>query len=151
MLDHVPDGSILTPHPGELKRLVGEWTDDYDKIGRVQELVNEHNLIVLIKGANTLIVAPGLIKINSTGNPGMATAGSGDVLSGMLGSLLAQGYDPIIAAIMGVYLHGSAGNFAANELGFEALTASEISERISMAFLELFREEAPAEPAKEQG
>ena len=81
----------------------------------------------------------------------MATAGSGDVLSGMLGSLLAQGYDPIIAAIMGVYLHGSAGNFAANELGFEALTASEISERISMAFLELFREEAPADPAKEQG
>ncbi|PQB04317.1 NAD(P)H-hydrate dehydratase [Aureitalea marina] len=143
MFDSIPQGSILTPHPGELKRLVGEWTDDYDKIERVKQLCEKHQLIILVKGANTLVIGPGLIKINSTGNPGMATAGSGDVLSGMIGSLLAQGYEPIIAAIMGVYLHGSAGNMAATELGFEAVTASEISSRISESFLELFREEAP--------
>lgn len=145
LMQSIPPNSILTPHPGELKRLVGEWTDDYDKIKRVQELARKYNLIVLVKGANTLIIGPKMIKINSTGNPGMATAGSGDVLSGMIGSLLAQGYEPVIAAIMGVYLHGSAGNMAANELGFEAITASQISNRISDAFLELFREETAVE------
>ncbi|MCH9659501.1 MAG: NAD(P)H-hydrate dehydratase [Bacteroidetes bacterium] len=146
----VPSGSICTPHVGELKRLVGEWTDDYDKLAKVKAFSKEHKVGVVIKGANTMTVFGDDIFVNTTGNPGMATAGSGDVLTGIITGLLAQGYDPQVAAMFGVYLHGSAGNIVTASQGFEALMASDIIANLGAAFIELFRkEEAPPQEAQE--
>lgn len=139
---------ILTPHEGELKRLVGEWKDDFEKWEKAKQLSKETNCIIVLKGAHTLIIEGDNTYINTTGNPGMATAGSGDTLSGLLAGLLAQGYGALEASILGVYLHGSAGNSAAHEIGYEALTASEIINRLGMAFIALF--ENPNATAKEQ-
>jgi NAD(P)H-hydrate repair Nnr-like enzyme with NAD(P)H-hydrate dehydratase domain len=88
--------------------------------------------------------------INSTGNPGMATAGSGDVLTGIITGLLSQGYDPLLASVFGVYLHGSAGNIASEIMGYEAMTASDILENLGNAYLELFaKPDAAAETQEE--
>ena len=136
-LGTVPKGSVLTPHPGELKRLIGPWRDDFDKLQKARELVRKLQCVLLIKGAHTLILSREKTYVNSSGNPGMATAGSGDVLSGMITGLMAQGYPPQEAAILGVFLHGRAGDLMAVDTGFEALTASGILEGISGAFMEL--------------
>lgn len=133
----IPGGSILTPHPGELKRLVGPWKDDFDKLEKALAFADAHNCILVVKGAHTMVLAQGRGYVNTTGNPGMATAGSGDVLSGILTGLLAQGYEPLQAALLGVYLHGRAGDLAASRTGYEALTASGIIASVSQAFLEL--------------
>src|SRR5690606_4165406 len=102
----LPPGSILTPHPKELERLIGPWTDDFEKIEKVRDWCYTYRQIVIVTGANSAIVSPdGTVHLNSTGNPGMATAGSGDVLSGVITSLLAQRYTPTKAALLGVYLH----------------------------------------------
>ena len=106
-------------------------------------------MIVVIKGANTIIVFGDQLFVNSTGNPGMATAGSGDVLTGIITGLVSQGYEPLVAAIFGVYLHGSAGNIASQVKGFEALVASDIISNIGKAFLALFEQEAT--PPLEEG
>jgi len=134
----LPENSILTPHEGELKRLVGEWKDDFDKLKKAQKLSEDLRSIVVLKGAHTLIISNGETYINTTGNPGMATAGSGDTLSGLLAGLLAQGYEPLEASLLGVFLHGAAGNIGAHDLGYEALTASDIIDRIGDAFIALF-------------
>lgn len=134
----IPPKSILTPHPGELKRLVGEWKDDYDKLEKAKAFSKKHDVVVLIKGSHTITVYGDKLYINTTGNPGMATAGSGDVLTGVITGMVSQGYDPLLAAVFGVYLHGSAGNIAAQENGFEALMAGDIVEKIGQAYLDLF-------------
>ncbi|MFK5982073.1 MAG: NAD(P)H-hydrate dehydratase [Flavobacteriaceae bacterium] len=139
LLKSLPKNSILTPHPGELKRLIGEWKNDYHKIELTKKFSKENQVVVLIKGANTLIINGKEVYVNQNGNPGMATAGSGDVLTGIITGLLSQEYDPLEAAIFGVYLHGSAGDIASNYLGFEALVASDIIDNIGNAFLELFK------------
>ncbi|MCO5723777.1 NAD(P)H-hydrate dehydratase [Robiginitalea marina] len=136
-LHRIPGGSILTPHPGELKRLVGPWKDDFDKLEKALVFAGAHKCILVVKGAHTMVFAQGKGYVNTTGNPGMATAGSGDVLSGMITGLLAQGYEPLQAALLGVYLHGRAGDLGASRTGYEALTATEIISSISQAFLEL--------------
>jgi hydroxyethylthiazole kinase-like uncharacterized protein yjeF len=136
-LGEVPKGSVLTPHPGELKRLIGPWSDDFDKLQKARELVRKLQCVLLIKGAHTLILTTVKTYVNTSGNPGMATAGSGDVLSGMITGLMAQGYPPEQAALLGVFLHGRAGDLMAGNTGFEALTASGILEGISGAFREL--------------
>ncbi|MEJ2162854.1 MAG: NAD(P)H-hydrate dehydratase [Robiginitalea sp.] len=136
-VEAIPPGSILTPHPGELRRLIGPWKDDFEKLQKAQELVNTLKCILLIKGAHTLILSGNKTYVNSSGNPGMATAGSGDVLSGLITGLLAQGYPPVEAAILGVFLHGRAGDLMAYETGQEALTATGILNGISAAFMEL--------------
>ncbi|RDK85298.1 NAD(P)H-hydrate dehydratase [Marinirhabdus gelatinilytica] len=138
LLEKLPELSILTPHPGELKRLVGDWKDDFEKLEKTKAFAKQHNVIIIVKGANTIVAIENRLYINTTGNPGMATGGSGDVLSGMIAGLLSQGYDPLIASVFAAYLHGSAGNQATHTLGFEALTASDIVEHIGAAFLELF-------------
>lgn len=143
LLVSIPKLSVITPHPGELERLIGAWTDDYDKLDKVKIFSKKHNVIVVIKGANTIVVIEERLYINSTGNPGMATGGSGDVLSGMIAGLIAQGYDPLIASVFGTYLHGSAGNIATQQMGFEALLASDIIANIGNAFLALFEPEQP--------
>lgn len=142
-LKYLPPDSILTPHPGELRRLVGDWKDDFDKLEKASEFSKAHDCILLIKGAHTLVFHQGLGYVNSSGNPGMATAGSGDVLSGMITALLAQGYPPVHAALLGVYLHGRAADLKAAELGYESLTATGILGGIAGAFTELIQNEVP--------
>ena len=133
----VPD-SILTPHPGEFRRLVGEWSGEQDKILKLRTLAAESQSIVVLKGANTLICDPsGSIYINSTGTPGMAKGGSGDVLTGLITGLLARGYAPLQAAILGVYMHGVAGEKAADYFGIEAMNSGDIIDFLGDAFNEL--------------
>ncbi|MGB1451647.1 MAG: NAD(P)H-hydrate dehydratase, partial [Marinirhabdus sp.] len=146
----IPKNSILTPHPGELKRLIGPWADDFEKIEKTKKLATALNAIVVVKGADTLTVFNGQLYINASGNPGMATGGTGDALAGVLCGLLAQGYDPLIAAVFGVYLHGSSGNIASQQQGFEAMIASDVIANLGPAFLELFAPNAE-ERQKKQG
>ncbi|MFY0674972.1 MAG: NAD(P)H-hydrate dehydratase [Bacteroidia bacterium] len=108
-LNKVPKNSIITPHPKELERLIGKTKDSFEQLENAKEFAKKYGVILLIKRANTAIVnSDGIVYFNSTGNPGLAKAGSGDVLSGIIASFLAQGYDPIIAAKLGVYIHGKA-------------------------------------------
>jgi NAD(P)H-hydrate epimerase len=126
---------ILTPHPGEFKRLVGNWKNDFEKIEIQRKFSIENNCIVVLKGAHTSISMPnGKIYFNSTGNNGMSTGGSGDVLTGIILGLTAIGYEPNQAAIFGVYLHGLAGDLAAKKQSCEALIASDIIEYLGSAF-----------------
>ncbi len=134
-LNFLPPLTVLTPHPGEFTRLAGESSDSMDRLEKQKTLSKEFNCIIVLKGANTSVCEPGgKIWFNSTGNPGMATAGSGDTLTGMILSLLAQGYDPASAAIAGVWLHGMAGDIAASRISNESLIASDIIESIGSAF-----------------
>lgn len=138
LLGTVPDNTILTPHPKELERLIGTWDNDFDKWERTRVLAQQYKLIVMIKGAHTAIVLPdGRTYFNSSGNPGMATAGSGDVLSGIITGLLAQGYTPEEAATMGVWVHGRAGDLARRDLGMESLIASDLIAYLPKALMEL--------------
>lgn len=141
LLKLLPKNSVLTPHPGELERLIGKWKDDYDKIEKVKKFSKKHKIVLLIKGAYTMTVFDDNLYINSSGNPGMATAGSGDALSGVITGLLSQGYDPLLASIFGVYMHGCAGDIAAGQMGYEAIMASDIINNLSEAYLELFETE----------
>ena len=134
-LSFLPKNSILTPHPKEFERLAGKWSDDYDKLKKLREFSSKYNVYVVLKGAFTATCFPDkTIYFNSTGNPGMATAGSGDVLTGMITGLLAQGYTPGIAAVVGVYLHGLAGDLAARKKGQEGMVAGDIIENIGKAY-----------------
>ncbi len=129
-----PD-TILTPHPKEFERLAGSTDNGFARLDRQLAFSREHNCIVILKGAFTSITtSDGTVFFNSTGNPGMATAGSGDVLTGILLSLLAQGLTPVNAAVAGVYLHGLAGDIAAAESSFESLIASDIINCLGKAF-----------------
>jgi hydroxyethylthiazole kinase-like uncharacterized protein yjeF len=131
----IPKGSILTPHPGEFARLVGEWKNDFDKLEKLKEFSSRTQSIVLLKGAYSAIATPdGKIYFNPTGNPGMATGGSGDVLTGILTALLAQGYSSLEASITGVYVHGLAGDLAVREKGEISLIAGDIINYLSAAF-----------------
>lgn len=134
-LSMLPAGTVLTPHPKEFERLAGKIDNGFDRLNRQIEFSLEHKCIIVLKGAHTSITTPeGQIMINSTGNPGMATGGSGDVLTGIILSLLAQGYTPVNSAVLGVYLHGFAGDLAARELCYESIVASDIINYISKAF-----------------
>lgn len=136
---NVPKGSVLTPHPKELERLLGSWKDDMDKLEKAKELSKKHAVIIVIKGAHTIVVDADKLFINNSGNPGMATAGSGDVLAGIITGLVSQGYPPLTAAILGVYLHGCAGDITSATFGFDSLLAGDILKNIGKAFLFLFQ------------
>jgi NAD(P)H-hydrate epimerase len=134
----LPSGTIITPHPKEFERLAGKSANGYERLQKQMEFSRQHNLIVVLKGAYTSVSEPdGNVWFNSTGNAGMATAGSGDVLTGMILSLLAQGYNPVNAAITGVYLHGLAGDMAAERSGCESVIASDIISETGAAFKRL--------------
>lgn len=151
LLKLLPQFSILTPHPKELERLIGTWKDDFDKIAKAKAFVKAYKLILVIKGANTMIVFQDKIFINSTGNPGLATAGTGDVLTGIITGLIAQGYDPVAATIFGVYLHGKSADIALNDFGYQSLIASHVIEYLGEAYLDLFKQpEAPQQTQAEQ-
>jgi len=134
LLGKLPAQSILTPHQGELKRLIGEWTDEYDKLEKIKHFVQLYNVILVSKDAYTLIAAKDKIFINSTGNAGMATAGSGDTLSGIISGHLAQKYAPLDAAVLGVYLHGLAGDKYVQDFDQNSLLASDIIDYLKNAF-----------------
>ena len=137
-LSFLPAKTILTPHPKEFERLFGKTSNAFERLELLREKALQHGIIIVLKGANTAVAMPnGTVFFNSTGNPGMATAGSGDVLTGMILSLLAQRYTPEEAAVIGVYLHGLAGDIAASEIGQEALIASDITEHIGNAYMSL--------------
>jgi hydroxyethylthiazole kinase-like uncharacterized protein yjeF len=137
----IPERAILTPHPKEFERLAGKSSNSFDRLKSQVKFSGDHKCFVILKGANTSITTPdGKVYFNSTGNPGMATAGSGDVLTGILLSLLSQGYPPENAAVLGVYLHGLAGDISAGELCYESIIASDIINSLSAAFRKL-REE----------
>lgn len=128
----VPQNTIITPHPKEFKRLFGKSSNDFERLQLQKQQSKTREWIIVLKGAHSSISLPnGDIFFNMTGNPGMATAGSGDVLSGIICALLAQGYPPSDAAILGVYLHGWAGDFAAKAKSQTALIASDLIEFLS--------------------
>lgn len=137
-LSFLPKGSILTPHPKEFERLVGKWSDDFEKLQMLRDFCFKYGIYVVLKGAFTCTCTPdGNCYFNSTGNPGMGTAGSGDVLTGLITGLLAQGYTPGQAATLGVYLHGLAGDLAAKKTGYEAMIAGDIIKSLGKAFRKL--------------
>ena len=128
---------VLTPHPGEAARLLGLKSAAVaaDREGAVVELARRTGAVVVLKGAGTLVSDGELIYVNSTGNPGMATAGSGDVLTGVIASLLAQGMTPFDGAVLGVHLHGLAGDLAAAKLGEHGMIATDILAELPHACL----------------
>ena len=137
-IQQLPKGIILTPHPKEFDRLEGHSADSYERLTKACNLAERLQGIVILKGHYTAIcMADGHVMFNPTGNAGMATAGSGDVLTGIITGLLARGYQPKEACMVGVYLHGLAGDLAAAELGEESLLASDIIQYLPRAFKRL--------------
>lgn len=135
MLEQLPEESVLTPHPKEFIRMFGESKNSYHRLQKAREVAQKYKLILVMKGAYTKVVAPdGKVYFNSTGNPGMATAGSGDVLTGIIGSLLAQGYPALTAARLGVYLHGLSADLALEQESEESLMAGDIIAGLGKAF-----------------
>ncbi|HMT68083.1 MAG TPA: NAD(P)H-hydrate dehydratase, partial [Bacteroidales bacterium] len=136
-LDLLPPLTVLTPHPGEFRRLTGTTSTDFRLVQEQREFAVRYRCVVVLKGAHTSVALPdGTLFFNSTGNPGMATGGSGDVLTGIITSLLAQGYDPSDAAVAGVYLHGLSGDIALRIHSEEAVIAGDILMNIGRAFRE---------------
>ncbi len=136
LLQLIPSGSILTPHPKEFERLFGETANEFDRALLALEKAAQLKSVIVLKGHHSFIATPdGQGFFNATGNAGMATAGSGDVLTGVLTSLLAQGYGPVAAAALGVYLHGLAGDLAAKEISMEAMIAGDLIIYLGKAFL----------------
>ncbi len=134
----VPAISILTPHPKEFERLFGATANEFDRVSLALQKAKELNCIIVLKGHYTFIATPGgRGYFNSTGNAGMATAGSGDVLTGLLTGLLAQGYNATETALLGVYLHGLAGDIAAKAFSAEAMIAGDIINCLGPAFREV--------------
>ncbi len=139
MFKLLPEKTVLTPHNKELERLLSGWKDDFEKLSKAKEFSKQYDCIIVIKGANTITVAANELFINTSGNPGMATAGSGDVLTGVISGLIAQGYESLQAAVFGVYLHGSAADIAIQQTSYQGLLAGDILAHLGKSYLELFR------------
>jgi NAD(P)H-hydrate epimerase len=135
LIPAIPKKSILTPHPKEFERLVGSWAHDVERIEKQIDFSCKTNTIVILKGAHTSVCTPeGMVYFNNTGNPGMATGGSGDVLTGLITSLLAQGCTPEESALLGVWIHGTAGDCASKIVGETGLIATDIINSLPEAF-----------------
>jgi ADP-dependent NAD(P)H-hydrate dehydratase / NAD(P)H-hydrate epimerase len=138
-LAFLPKCTILTPHPGEFARLAGKTSNSFDRLEILRLFCIRYSLNIVLKGAYTVICSPlGNCYFNPTGNQGMATGGSGDVLTGIVAGLLAQGYNATEACILGVYIHGLSGDLAAKEIGYEALIAGDIIRNLGKGFMELY-------------
>lgn len=134
LLTMLPANTVITPHIGEFDRLFGEHKTSEERLLKAIEMAKYYNIIIVLKGHFTATIRPtGKVYFNSTGNPGMATAGAGDVLTGIIASFMAQGYRPEHAATIGVYIHGLAGDLAAEELGEAGMIASDIINNIGKA------------------
>lgn len=138
LLNELPPGSILTPHPKEFERLFGKTANHPEKINIARQHAQKLFVYIIIKGHNSVLVCPdGEVYFNSTGNPGMATGGSGDVLTGILTGLLAQSYSSKEACLMGMFIHGLAADIAVQRVSQEALIAGDIIEYLGKAFLHI--------------
>lgn len=139
LLSKLPTGSILTPHVKEFERLFGKAKNDFERLNTLQEKAKQYSITIILKGAHSAIaLSDGTVYFNCSGNPGMASAGSGDVLTGILTSLVAQGYDSQAASIIGTYVHGLAGDFAYKGSSFESMIASDLVDNLGKAFNTLF-------------
>lgn len=148
LLNYLPKDSILTPHPKELERLIGPWKNDFDKLEKAANLAKEYQIILVIKGAHTCILNGENFFFNTTGNAALATAGSGDVLTGIITGLKAQNYGSLEAAILGVYLHGATAEIGVEDYGFASFNARHIIEYLPDAILELLRPPEISENSK---
>ena len=138
LLHHLPEGTVITPHVGEFDRLTGVSKNTYERIQKARAMAAEKKINIVLKGAYTAVCTPtGKVYFNTSGNSGMATAGSGDVLTGMILGLLAQGYRPDEASVIGVYLHGIAGNLASANLSEESMIAGDIIQMSGLAFKQM--------------
>lgn len=137
LLKIIPKNSVLTPHPKELERLLGKWKNDYDKLNKIKKFTKNNALVLILKGANTIIAQDQNIYFNTTGNPALATAGSGDVLTGIITGLMAQNYSAFESSILGVYLHGLTADVAMQNQTYETFIASDIVDNLSNAFVNL--------------
>lgn len=137
LLKLLPKKTILTPHKKELERLIGTWKNEEEKLRLVATIAIKYNLIFVLKGSLTQIFDGKKLYENTTGNAALATAGSGDSLSGIITSFLAQGYEPLEASILGVYIHGLTADIAISSTGYESFISSDISENLGKAFLSL--------------
>lgn len=134
----LPAGTILTPHPGEFDRMFGKSSDGAERMDRAIDQAQRLRSVIVLKGAYTAICAPsGHVFFNPTGNHGMAKGGSGDVLTGLITGLRAQGLAAINATVVGVYVHGLAGDLAAGDVGADGMTASDLIDHIPAAFMAL--------------
>ncbi len=139
MLSLLPAKTVITPHIGEFDRLFGNHNSSEARLQKAIEMAKQYNIIIVLKGHYSVTIRPtGRVYINPTGNPGMATAGSGDVLTGIIASFIAQGYKPEHAAMIGVFVHGLAGDMAADEVGEFGMTASDISNYCGKAIAAIF-------------
>lgn len=142
LLGKLPAKTILTPHVGEFERLFGKCNDSFERLTLQRKKSIEHQIVIVLKGSNTSISTPdGSVYFNVNGNPGMATGGSGDVLTGILTALLAQQYSTTEAAILGTYLHGHSGDICSRKTGEEALIAGDIIKNLGKAFQSLYDSE----------
>lgn len=149
-LNYLPENTILTPHPKELERLIGAWKDDYEKLEKVALFSKKYNCIVVLKGANTVIIDKYQFYFNASGNPALATAGTGDVLTGLITGLLAQSYTPLQAALFAVFVHGRTADFSMNTGFMEAFTASDIINLLPDAIYDFFNFEENKKPLIEE-
>lgn len=138
LIPKIPHQSVLTPHPKELEQLIGTWKNDFEKIEKTKAFSTKHNLVVVIKDAYTITVAGENLFINVNGNPGLATAGSGDVLSGIITGLIAQNYDPTVAAVFGVYLHANTADIIINQHMPEYVIASDLVDYLGLSLRSIF-------------
>jgi len=150
LLKLLPEQTVLTPHPKELERLIGAWKNDFDKLKKIKTFSKKHKVIVVIKGANTITVFEDKLYVNTTGNPGLSTAGSGDVLTGIITGLISQGYSPLVAAIFGVYLHGKSADIAVEDYGYQSLIASHVIDYLGEAYIDLFKQPEPSQQEEEK-
>ncbi len=143
LLNYIPAQSILTPHPKEFERLFGPTENSMEQQKLASEKATEHQLIIVLKGHRTQIILPdGAVFYNMRGNAGMAKGGSGDVLTGMLVSLLAQNYSPAEAALFGVWLHGAAGDVAVPRYSQEAMLPGNLIDSIGEVFRQLAKKKS---------
>lgn len=134
LLSMLPPRTVITPHIGEFDRLFGEQVSSEERLKKAIEMARYYNIVIVLKNHFTMIVRPtGKVYFNSTGNAGMATAGSGDVLTGVIAAFIAQGFQPEHAATIGVFVHGLAGDIASEEIGEYGVTASDITNRLGRA------------------
>lgn len=144
----LPKDTVLTPHPKELERLLGKWKNDFDKLEKAKAFSKNHEVILVLKGAHSITVYHDKLYVNTSGNPGLATAGTGDVLTGIITGLISQGYNPLIATVFGVYLHGKSADIAVADHSYQSLIASHIIEYLGAAYLDLFKQPEPNQDAK---
>ena len=134
LFDSLPPGTILTPHPKEFDRLFGDHENDEARRRTAIKMAEEKNIVIVLKGYRTLVTSGGRSFINSTGNPGLAKGGSGDALTGIISSFLAQGYGPAIAAMIGVYLHGLAADMALKDQSPESMLITDVIDCLGKTF-----------------